>query len=914
MGSLPAALQPTVAGRIADRYEVVCTLGTGGMAIVYEVIDTVSCERLALKQLSLTAEEAMPRARTLFQREYHALSQLAHPCIVAVRDYGLDARGPYYTMELLDGQDLRALSPLPWLHACQLMRDVASCLGMLHARGLLHRDVHYRNVRCTSDGRARLLDFGTLSTFGVASDVAGMAPFVPPEALRGQPLDARGDLYSLGCLTYWLLTGQHAYAAYRHDELEGLWARGIPRLSEHKPDAPAALDALLASLMAMDPMARPSSAAEVIQRLSAIAGLADSEPIEVGRGYLQSPRLVGRQRELERFRLAVGKHLRARPSAPPSPVFSPEDDIGATGRFRPVGKMRQRERAAVEWPFLVIEGAAGAGRSRMLQELMLEARLSGALVLSVSAATLRAQEYAVINTLLVQLRKLRPEFETTVSKEDLALLLDVEERTLGPMTRGTGAAFRDDRAMRKQRVMRTLLIDAARSSGLLLAIDDFEACDVASAALLSSLLEGAAGKRVLIGVALRSGAPVLARAACDWLSAHGRVLTLQPLGEGEVEALMRSLFGPAPHLKLLSSWVAKTSVGSPLACMELVRHLVDMQVIRYEHGAWHLPARPATHGLPQSLRDALLALVEGLSPPARALAETFCMFEASLAVERCVELSGTSESKAFDALSELVARNVIVGDGVRYRLVHRELREVLLEAMACDKRRALHLRIGHWLLARKRRPLEAAWHLMEGGAEVEGAAQLVHTARANPPSVVRAALRSGEAGTIILRRAVDVCDRTPLSPADRVHFAVSCMTVETYLERGDLSRAPALIAQLERDAGLQGYAQREPDVEPGVWIKRAFKAACARHEALPQHERGLSPAEAMNLLPLCSLHLSRAFAARGDLPSLAIVQRWVEPYGQLPTPTSQMALQNAACSAACTRRCSRRPPGPPPRR
>ena len=181
---------------------------------------------------------------------------------------------------------------------------------------------------------------------------------------------------------------------------------------------------------------------------------------------------------------------------------------------------------------------------------------------------------------------------------------------------------------------------------------------------------------------------------------------------------------------------------------------------------------------------------------------------------------------------------------------------------------------------------------MEGGAEVEGAAQLVHTARANPPSVVGAALRSGEAGTIILRRAVDVCDRTPLSPADRAHFAVSCMTVETYLERGDLSRAPALIAQLERDSGLHGYAQRELDVEPGVWIKRAFKAARVRHDALPQHERGLSPMEAMNLLPLCSLHLSRAFASRGDLPSLSMVQRWLEPYGHLPNPYSPLTLQN----------------------
>jgi len=904
MGSLPAA-QQSAASRIADRYEIVHTLGTGGMATVYEVIDVTNREHLALKQLLLSAEQETPRARTLFQREYHALSQLAHPCIVAVRDYGLDAQGPFYTMELLDGQDLRALAPLPWLHACRLMRDVASCLGMLHARGLLHRDVHYRNVRCTTDGRARLLDFGTLSTFGAASDVAGMSPFVAPEALRGQPLDARCDLYSLGCLMYWVLVGEHAYPAFRHDELEPLWARGTPRLSERLPEVPPALDTLLASMMAMDLMARPSSAAEVIHRLSAIADLPENEPVELGRSYLQSPRLVGRQRELERFRLAVSQHLRARPSAPPSPVFSSEQDAGATGRFRAVGKstratgaLRARERVLVEWPLLVLEGPAGAGRTRMLQELVLEARLSGALVLSISAATLRTQEYVVLNALLLQLRRLRPDLETTLPKEDLALLLDAEQPRNGPLMRATGASFRDDRAVRKQRVMRQVLLDAARTSGLLLAIDDFEACDLASAALLSSLLEGATGKRVLIGVTLRSGADPIARAAVEWLCAHGRVLPLQPLDETAVEALLRSLFGSAPHLKLLSSWVAQTSAGNPLACMELVRHLVDAQVIRYEHGAWLLPPRPATHGLPQSLRDALRALIVGLRPAARTLAETFCMFDSPLALERCVELSGMGESTAFDALDELVARNVLVGDGVRYQLAHRALREVLLDSMAPDKRRALHLRIGHWLEAQKQRPLETAWQLMEGGAEVEGAVLLVRASIENAGRVVGAVLRTGEAGSRVLRRALEVCDRIEISPSDRVRFAISCMTVETFLERGDLSRGPQLIAELERDAGLAGYAERDPEQPPGRWLSRAFRAAVARHAQLPERERGLSPMEAINLLPLCVFHLSRAFAARADREALAAVQRLVEPYGHLANPLAPQVVQQVGALSA----------------
>ena len=103
-------------------------------------------------------------------------------------------------MELLDGSDLRERGQLPWREACALLRDVASSLAILHSRRLLHRDVSARNVRCTSDGRAKLIDFGAMTPMGVAKHVVGTPPFVPPEALQLQALDGRADLYALGAL------------------------------------------------------------------------------------------------------------------------------------------------------------------------------------------------------------------------------------------------------------------------------------------------------------------------------------------------------------------------------------------------------------------------------------------------------------------------------------------------------------------------------------------------------------------------------------------------------------------------------------------------------------------------------------------------------------------------------------------
>ena len=169
------------------------------MGEVFAAVDRSTGASIALKRL-LTAPAERRTFEVLFMREYHALSELRHPRIIEVYDYGVDAGTPYYTMELLDGQDLGKISPLPYRDACRYLRDVASSHALLHARRLLHRDVSPRNVRRTSDGRCKLLDFGAMIPFGIPPNVTGTPPCIAPEALQGAPLDQRSDLYSLGAL------------------------------------------------------------------------------------------------------------------------------------------------------------------------------------------------------------------------------------------------------------------------------------------------------------------------------------------------------------------------------------------------------------------------------------------------------------------------------------------------------------------------------------------------------------------------------------------------------------------------------------------------------------------------------------------------------------------------------------------
>jgi serine/threonine protein kinase len=182
---------------IANRYVVEDSIGQGGMATVYKVRDTQTGAFVALKRGLARDPAQVLKRQVLLQREYHTLEQLRHPRIIEVYDYGIDSSGPYYTMELLDGADLDCGGRLPWREACAVLRDVASSLAIVHARGLLHRDVSPRNVRRTADGRAKLMDFGAMTTTGVSIDAVGTPPFIAPEVLQMQPLDSRADLFSL---------------------------------------------------------------------------------------------------------------------------------------------------------------------------------------------------------------------------------------------------------------------------------------------------------------------------------------------------------------------------------------------------------------------------------------------------------------------------------------------------------------------------------------------------------------------------------------------------------------------------------------------------------------------------------------------------------------------------------------------
>ncbi|HEY2732713.1 MAG TPA: serine/threonine-protein kinase, partial [Polyangiales bacterium] len=376
---------------IGFRYVVEAPIGRGGMAVVARVLDRQSGDRLALKQLLARGNSSTAsRARMLFERECQTLALLDHPRIVRVLDYGVDNDLPYYTMELLDGGDLIERAPLPWQQACMIGRDVCSALSLLHARRMVYRDLSPRNVRLTTDGTAKLIDFGAMAPMGSAEFVVCTPSVAAPEVVNLLPLDGRADLYALGAVLFQTLTGRTPYPASNFQRLAELWKVAIAPPSAYVDGIPEALDSLVMELLKLEAKQRPASAAEVSERLCAIAGLEQDDKLVDCSAYLTTPDLTARHDALRSIHERV---LRLN-----------LDRQGAS---------------------LVLSGATGEGRSRMLDASVSFAKLEGTTVLRIGGDDGSGGYLEVIERLAKQLVNSLPNAPSCASEETWSVLVQL---------------------------------------------------------------------------------------------------------------------------------------------------------------------------------------------------------------------------------------------------------------------------------------------------------------------------------------------------------------------------------------------------------------------------------------------------------------------------------------------------------
>jgi tetratricopeptide (TPR) repeat protein/tRNA A-37 threonylcarbamoyl transferase component Bud32 len=625
-------------------------------AAVYRIRAGTQAHRATALKVAL--HQGTPEDLAQFRHEVRLLSEVRHPNVVEVYDFGvLPGDFPFLTMELVEGGDLRqALERGGWPLFWELAIQTASGLAHIHRHGVLHLDLKPENLGLveTANGlQIKILDFGLSQSARGPLDrrIRGTLAYAAPEILLQDVYDQRADLYSLGMTFFQLATGVLPSAG---DDLAAIrfhLEAEVPDPLAARPDMPVELAAILRRLLDRDPRRRFPSAGKLAAELRRAAGREAKAESEAGEGALLASRMVGRDAAFDALRQALAESLRG------------------DGRVA------------------VVEGGEGMGKSRLVREFRLLAAIEGA---AVGVGQVRPGGEA-FRPVLEGLRRLGVEVDAIASE--------------GP---GSGEAA--ERYRFYQSVAAALAQRARASTGLVLAIEDLHLASREAHELLAYLIAEARTRRCML---LVTGRPdengVLGFADSPLLGApEVRRVRLEQLEPRDTAALVDASLGTERLPEGLYDWVHERSGGAPGRVAELLRHLVAERVLRYRDGDWKpsLPALQRLAAAPLEM-DALIAQrLNQLPADAAAAMEALAVTGEAVDLSALASLLEAPEDAVYSALGTLVAQGFAArlpaSAGASYTAVRTGVGEAIRDGLEAGRRQSLHLRFADWLAARDR--------------------------------------------------------------------------------------------------------------------------------------------------------------------------------------------------------------------
>ena len=682
--SSPAALPRSFAN---GRYQVKQSLGEGGKKKVYLAHDTLLDREVAFALIKTDGLDETSRSR--IAREAQAMGRLgSHPHIVTVFDLGQEAEQPYMVTELMGGGDVEGVIEEATDHRLQLDQAVniakETCRGLdfAHSRGIVHRDLKPGNVWLTSDGVAKIGDFGLavaldrsrLTTEGM---MIGTVSYMPPEQAMGGEVTPRSDLYSLGAMLYEMVTGRPPFLGDDSVAIIGQHINTPPVAPTwHNGQCPRPLEALIMRLLAKDPSERPESATDVLSALDAIDLAASVEQPAVAMDEaraldsLAGGVFVGRQREMGELKACL------------------EDALSGRGRL------------------VTLVGEPGIGKTRTAQEMATYAGLRGAQVLWGRCY----EEQGVppywpwVQAIRSYVRERDPEqlrSEMGAGAADIAeVVSDVRERL--PNLQPAPQLEPEQARFRLFDSIAAFLKTASQRQPLVLVLDDLHWADQPSLMLLQFVARELGGARLLLigtyrDVELSRQHP-LAEALGELTRERlfQRVL-LRGLSQEDVGRFIEMTSGNSAPRGLVQAVHSQTE-GNPLFVTEVVRLLVQEGELNAEMvrgtDSW-------TIRIPEGVREVIGRRLNRLSQRcnealtvASILGREFTMTQLSPLVEE------VTEDRLFEILEEALAARVIeelpqsVG---RYQFTHALIQETLTAELSLTRRVRLHARIAQAL-------------------------------------------------------------------------------------------------------------------------------------------------------------------------------------------------------------------------
>ena len=706
-------------------YRILGPLGEGGMGVVYRARHGDSGESVALKTVRV------PHAGMLgsIRREIHALSRIRHPGIVTFVDAGVEDGTPWYAMEILEGESLRALirrhgrsestrvdrptdrtgvpnettalshsptvvtperpsddqgpgpappaglsMPIQWV--LDLARQICAPLAYLHGEGLVHRDLKPDNIVVRPDGTPVVVDFGVMSQFGgqVARDaleVAGLAAgtwaYMAPEQARGDRVDARADLYSLGCILYELLTGNPPFGFQGGSRIVRAHAEEPPA---SLVEVPRGLAELVMRLLAKEPNRRIGYAVDVASRLSdlgASAGMAGPP----ARPYLYRPVLSGRS----------------------APMARVAESLEALRRGR--GGHR------------LVAGESGVGKTRLLAEVGSLARRRGVEVLAGGCEELRpAPLGAFVEPLQALADHCREKGVAAANRifGPRGRVLSVIEPSLAGLPGQDVYPDPDELPLREARIrlftsLQESLAARAGERKLLVLLDDLQWADE----LTLAFLEFATTRRRVVEEPILVVGAYRPEEATDRLSrlagmlGGSDTLVLGRLDEAAVGIIVQEMLALDAPPPVLTEFLEESSEGVPFFVAEYLRLAVAEGLLyRNAAGVWSVGRDVVgvqTYRdlpLPRSVHEVVERRIQSLEPAPNAVLEAASVLGRETTVRLLGAVACPGESEPWSELEDLRSRQVVEIDGDRVRITHARIREVAYRGVESDRRQELH--------------------------------------------------------------------------------------------------------------------------------------------------------------------------------------------------------------------------------
>jgi tetratricopeptide (TPR) repeat protein len=724
-------------GESVGHYHVLGQLGAGGMGVVYEAVDQRLGRRVAIKFLP-SQSAADGAARDRFLLEARTASALNHPGICTVHDVGEHEGRPYIVMERLEGCSLRqrlAEGPLPCEEVVELAAGVLDALSAAHRAGVVHRDLKPENLFLTRDGRTKILDFGLArSAPGASTDaertlltvpggVFGTVPYMAPEQLRGEPVDARTDLYSLGLTLYELASGVLPTRAETPALTIAIILREeLPPPSRHRPGLPIRLDHVIQKALQKDPGCRFGSAEEMLEALlSAPEELSGTVDRHSGRGSLSltsglnrlavvpqpgESRLVGRERELALL----------------------EDRLAGVRRSRGC--------------CLLVEGDPGLGKTRLLEWTLDRARGAGW-----GALHGRCSE-AEGSLPFLPFVEVLEQLAGTLSEDLLRAMLGPAGPELGRLSPRIRRLLPEGQKPLKvppeqERFvlfssLQEFLERVAVQGPLVIGIEDLHWADDLSLRFLEHLASRLRELPILVlGTMRPASIEPGAQSGLDELirRRHADRIRLTPLERADVAELLRE-YAPAGIPEAVVGAVYAVTEGNPFFVEEVFRLLTAEHRLTDDSGAWRSDLDLSDLDVPEGIQTLLERRFRRLRPQTVQVLQRAALLGRRFRSDilELAEAPETGPDAVIEALEEAERSGLLSvsssAGGIICNFSHALVRQALMDGISAWRRQRIHLKIAQ--------AIESGTPGSDAGAAVEIAYHLTRSGSlAKPETCLR---------------------------------------------------------------------------------------------------------------------------------------------------------------------------------